>query len=292
MNLFSRKIFSGVSPTDKDWENHLAQAHGKTPGMTEKCFAGFPTDLGPNTYEVMASALDEFQGKPIEVLDLACGDGYITPLCLSRMQEGGRFVGVDMVASEVGSANERFRRENVEFLQARAQELPFPSGSFDVVICHLALMLMVPIEPVVAEVRRVLRPGGTFAAVVGRNASSGGLYGLMGSEISQFIKTELSKGAAFRTGDSRLESREGIQELFDPRYFLPNINFQDFTLKISGAPGTLMGILEHFYILNILGEAAKKKVRADLLRHLEGKAKQQGEVLLGLPLLKFKVKTR
>lgn len=52
------------------------------------------------------------------------------------------------------------------FVQADATALGFASGSVDVVIASMSLMLLDPLEAAVAELSRVLRPGGSLVAVV------------------------------------------------------------------------------------------------------------------------------
>ena len=49
---------------------------------------------------------------------------------------------------------------------ADARRLPVPDGSIDTVVSSMGLMLVRPVEAAVAEIRRVLRPGGTLALLV------------------------------------------------------------------------------------------------------------------------------
>ena len=56
-------------------------------------------------------------------------------------------------------------RERAEVLGAPAEELPFPDGSFDTVVVTLVLCSVRDLERALAEIRRVLRPGGRFVFV-------------------------------------------------------------------------------------------------------------------------------
>lgn len=85
------------------------------------------------------------------VLDLACGD---------RPMPGA--IGLDLV------------RERGVTVQGRAQALPFRDGAFDAVVCHLAFMLFDALDEVVAELGRVLAPGGTFHALLGGGPTADG----------------------------------------------------------------------------------------------------------------------
>jgi len=51
---------------------------------------------------------------------------------------------------------------DVEFHQSSAEALPFPDASFDAVICTLVLCTVPDVPPALAEIRRVLKPEGTF----------------------------------------------------------------------------------------------------------------------------------
>jgi ubiquinone/menaquinone biosynthesis C-methylase UbiE len=97
------------------------------------------------------------------VLDVGCGAGQeLLPFVTEKGALGfgmdiaptvGR-VGREMYAAHAPSAR-------ASFLRGRAEALPFPSGSFDVVICRLALPYTHN-ERAFAEVARVLRPGGKY----------------------------------------------------------------------------------------------------------------------------------
>ncbi|MCY3603082.1 MAG: methyltransferase domain-containing protein [Chloroflexi bacterium] len=100
----------------------------------------------------------------LRLLDLGCGPGQVTAVLAEAVAPGETW-GIDMepsqvelartVASERGGAHARFE-------VADAAELPFGDGSFDVVTC-LDLLAYVPdTSRVLAEVRRVLKPGGTL----------------------------------------------------------------------------------------------------------------------------------
>jgi len=119
---------------------------------------------GRSSYERLASLAN----PGISVLDVACGTGAL----LSRVREtepSTRLVGIDLSESELRLA--RARIPGVPLYAARAQALPFADAAFDLVVCHMALMLMDKPERALAESRRVLRDGGTFCAITNRPAA-------------------------------------------------------------------------------------------------------------------------
>ena len=98
------------------------------------------------------------------VIDVGCGPGSIT-VGLARV--AGHVTGVDVDAAEFTDARAYTAKhgiENVEFLEASIYELDFPDASFDV--CTLFSMMETLDDPLagLAEVRRVVRPGGLVGA--------------------------------------------------------------------------------------------------------------------------------
>jgi SAM-dependent methyltransferase len=93
------------------------------------------------------------------VLDLGCGTGDSVEQ-FRNVNPDVRWVGVDIERSpEVGAR----RRTDAEFVVFDGISLPFADGSFDAVYCKQVLEHVRAPAPLLAEVARVLRPGGLFA---------------------------------------------------------------------------------------------------------------------------------
>ncbi|MBI5948278.1 MAG: class I SAM-dependent methyltransferase [Chloroflexi bacterium] len=94
------------------------------------------------------------------VLDLGCGPGRD---CAFLSAEGFRVTGCDRYAAALARA--RIAAPAAAYLRLDiARPLPFRSGTFDAAIASLSLHYLPWVETLaaVAEVRRVLRPGGLF----------------------------------------------------------------------------------------------------------------------------------
>lgn len=96
------------------------------------------------------------------VLDVATGTGRVPALLLSAPAFDGHVFGLDyareMLAVAAGkTAN---YRDRVTFIWQNAMQLPFPDASFDLVTCLEALEFMPRPKKALAEIVRVLRPGG------------------------------------------------------------------------------------------------------------------------------------
>ena len=92
------------------------------------------------------------------VLDLGAGEGQIARLIAG---DGVDVTGVDPTWSQMRVAHER--GGGPSYAVAGAAELPHPDNIFDAVVACLVFEHIDPLESAVAEVARVLRPGGRFA---------------------------------------------------------------------------------------------------------------------------------
>jgi arsenite methyltransferase len=97
------------------------------------------------------------------VLDLGSGGGLDCFLAAKKVGPGGRVVGLDMSADMVQLARRNARSvgaENVRFRLGEMEEMPFPDGSFDVVISNCVINLSPDKDAVLRECHRVLKHGG------------------------------------------------------------------------------------------------------------------------------------
>ena len=90
------------------------------------------------------------------VLDLACGTGDFAALAAAR---GARVVALDFAGGMLASAQER-SLPRTDLVRGDALRLPLADGSVSVAVSGFALRNFVAIAPVLAELARVLRPGG------------------------------------------------------------------------------------------------------------------------------------
>lgn len=99
------------------------------------------------------------------VLDFGCGPGTIS-LGLAEAVEPGELHGIDLEDSQIALARAAAAaggHGNVTFHVGDAKDLPFDDATFDVAHCHAVLMHIPDIAAALAEIRRVLKPGGVIA---------------------------------------------------------------------------------------------------------------------------------
>lgn len=94
-----------------------------------------------------------------EGLDIGCGEGHNTRLLAQR---GARMTAVDIAEVFIRHAMEAEARETlgIDYRLASAVELPFPDGRFDFATGFMSFMDIPETERVLAEAKRVLKPGG------------------------------------------------------------------------------------------------------------------------------------
>jgi len=94
-------------------------------------------------------------------LDVGCGTGAFTELVLTHCSPGS-IVGVEPAAAQIDHARRRIPAG--EFRTADATALPFADGEFDIVASALVINFIPDRAKALAEMRRVLRPGGMVTA--------------------------------------------------------------------------------------------------------------------------------
>jgi SAM-dependent methyltransferase len=178
--------------------------HAANAGAMSKAFARC------GSYERLAALV---RGRE-RVLDLACGDGALLR-CI-----GSYAIGIDVSIDELRSA-----RGNVA--QARAQQLPLADASIDACTCHLAFMLFDELDRVVAELARVIAPGGEFLAVLGGGPIADD------REPDAFHEFVTLLPPSRSLGDSRARTEAGWRALFDESQWSVS-PFERWELELGG----------------------------------------------------------
>ncbi len=94
----------------------------------------------------------------LTVLDLGAGTGFFTELLASRYQQ---VIGLDIAKNMLRFAQES-RDQSISWLEADAYKIPLQDKSVDFVYSNLMIQWCDPLDSVINEVMRVLKPGGLF----------------------------------------------------------------------------------------------------------------------------------
>jgi SAM-dependent methyltransferase len=138
---------SGDRPEPDLWEDH---AQWWIDGFTEGADPEY-------TEQILPLAESELSGFE-RVLDVGCGDGQISRLIAGG---GASVVGVDPTWNQIRVA--RQRGGGAVYVRSGAAELPFADASFDAVVACLVFEHIDDVDGAIAEVSRLLRPGGRFS---------------------------------------------------------------------------------------------------------------------------------
>jgi len=97
-----------------------------------------------------------------KVLDVATGSGSFISILMKTLKNYDSFVGIDISSKDLESAKKRFKDKPVELLEMNAESLHFNDNSFDTVSMAYSLHHLGRPDKVLAEMKRVLKPGGNL----------------------------------------------------------------------------------------------------------------------------------
>jgi len=118
-------------------------------------YARFRRDYTAAVYDAIVARAGDGAGRA--AIDLGCGTGFVTA---SLVERGWRAVGIDLSAPMLASA--RATLPDARLVRGRSEALPLRTEAADLVTVGTAFHWMAP-APTLAEVARVLRPGGWMA---------------------------------------------------------------------------------------------------------------------------------
>lgn len=169
------------------------QTHQTQPGwqLDDAGAAAYEQHLVPAVFDPWAvdlvSAVDI--APSARVLDVACGTGIVARHVAGRLGPEGEVTGVDVNPAMLGVARERAAGSEVEirFEEAAAEQLPFPDASVDVVLCQQALQFFADRPAALAEMSRVLRPGGRLGLSTCRSVEHQPGYGALIDVLTRHV---------------------------------------------------------------------------------------------------------
>ncbi|MDQ0301614.1 methyltransferase domain-containing protein [Ancylobacter polymorphus] len=124
--------------------------------------------------------------RDADVLDVASGEGYGSNLLA---QVARSVVGVEVDLAAATHAARAYGRPNLSYVNGDARALPLPDASIDVVVSFETLEHFFEHEQFLAEVKRVLRPGGRFII----SSPDRAVYSPLGSSANPFHVNELTR---------------------------------------------------------------------------------------------------
>jgi RNA polymerase sigma factor (sigma-70 family) len=175
---YLRRRFKDLLPADEEIFEHLdALVRFNLTASPEKQLQHIETherdyfeQIAPTWDDYVASAYEvELQERltrllpwqqEMTVLDVGTGTGYLAGMMAPLV---GEVIGVDCAPAMLTRAGEKMVQagyQHVSFQEGMAERLPLATGSVDVAMCHMLLHHVVSPRTALAELRRVVRPGG------------------------------------------------------------------------------------------------------------------------------------
>jgi NADH dehydrogenase [ubiquinone] 1 alpha subcomplex assembly factor 5 len=183
----------------------------------------------------IAARLDLVQRGFADALDLGCAGGYLTGLLHAR--------GLEVTAADAGAA---FAAGGV---QADEDRLPFPPGSFDLIVSAGSLDTVNDLPGALAQIRRALRPDGLFLAAF---AGAGSLSRLRAAMRS-----------AEETASPRIHPQIDVRAAGDllvrAGFALPVADSETLTVRFSSL-ASLVGDLRAMGATNILTDRSRRPI--------------------------------
>ena len=238
-----------------------------------------PVWTDPDAYETYMGRWSERLAKPFlaiadiapgsRVLDVACGTGVLTK---ALAEAGAHVIGMDASEGYLEGARRNRSHTNIAYEHGDIRRMRFDSGTFDAAVSTLALDVLPEIEQVVAEMKRVTRPGGVVAS---------GVHQFFGGMPA--FDLVIHTGAVLDTDFTRLRSMRAGRQLFWPngqaelwrKMGLTDVtevpvvvdceypSFADYWATFTGGPGSVTGPL--MALSDDVRSAIERHVRAGYL---------------------------
>lgn len=171
----------------------MPDAHSPDPAMV-----AYDRELVPWLFEQWAEPMvDRIAPEPSShVVDLACGSGLIVRHLVGRLGASGRVHGVDVDAAMLDYADSTVDDDRVSWHECDATRLPFSTGSVDRVSCHQGLQFFPDRVAALAEVRRVLAPGGRLAVATWGGVDANPWPAALAGAVARLLGAEAGAGMA------------------------------------------------------------------------------------------------
>jgi SAM-dependent methyltransferase len=201
--------------TNTDWSANFASS-----GVD--ALSAYDEILVPRLFDPWGAVLLDEVGLSAgqAVLDLACGPGTMARLAAHRLGRSGQVTGCDLSPGMLELAAAKKPVEGaapITYQQCPADDLPLPDDAFDIVLCQQGLQFFPDKTSALAEIRRVLKPGGRAGVAVWCAIEECPFWHALAGAVGAVLGKETEMG--FRSGPWGLPEADELQRLFDAAGF-------------------------------------------------------------------------
>jgi len=179
--------------------------------------------VGPRIFTYFGQRLVElaqvFPGAAI--LDAAAGRGAVLFPAAEAVGSTGKAVGIDISAGMVRETAAEIRElglRNAQVTQMDAENLDFPAGQFDFVLCGFAVFFFTQPDKALSGFWRVLKPGGILGVTTFRQLNAGE-WSWLGRLVQAYSPPQPGPEARNEPKEWEFETVEGMQSLFSSTGF-------------------------------------------------------------------------
>jgi SAM-dependent methyltransferase len=245
----------GEIPYEPGSPEHLAEVEKRF--LAEAWFAQAP---GAQPFSALIP-FEELAGK--DVLEIGCGTGVHTRLLA---EAGAHVTAVDLTPTAVEFTTRRLTQAGLlaNVVEADAESLPFPEESFDFVWSWGVIHHSTDTDRVIAEIARVLRPGGRLAFMVYHRTS-------LTYWLNYVLYRGVLRGGLLRESPDELANRwsDGvIARHYTRRRLADSLTpwFDDIETKVMGQIGEAIPLPSR--LRQRVARFVPKPTQEELLRHL------------------------
>lgn len=204
--------------------------------------------------------LDELKPESGQaVLDVACGPGTVTRQAALRVGPEGNVTGCDLSSAMLELARSKTSVDAsapIDYLECPADALGVPDDSFDLVTCQQGLQFFPNRKAALAEMSRVLRPGGKIGIAVWCAIEDCPPFLALANALGIVLGNEVAK--AYRGGPWGFADSESLNRLANEVGFT-NVETQKYELPVvfEGGPGQLQLTLHAASVATTLAQLSE-----------------------------------
>lgn len=217
--------------TNTDWGSSFASA-------AVEALTAYDEILVPRIFDPWGAVLLDEVGLSAgqAVLDVACGPGTMARLAAERLGASGQVTACDLSPGMLELAAAKKPVEGaapITYQQCPADDMPLPDEAFDVVLCQQGLQFFPDKTGALAEMRRVLNPGGRAGVAVWCAIEECPFWDALAGAVGEILGKETEIG--FRSGPWGLPEADELGRLFEAA------GFTDVDVRRHGMPAVFEG---------------------------------------------------
>lgn len=267
-SAFLKTIRSGRVPTPEEQIDFMRDFHARSPRSTSESWGLLRTQDGKSTYEVL---LDVLPPHATTILDIGCGEGPLLALAAKRLGPGGQVCGVDVCDKDLKLARAALGDYPADLRCEPAQTLSFADHSIDAVFCHMVIALLNPLPPVLAQITRVLKPGGRFAFLTPDISQATPPFSDALKCFAAIAQEECPnfQGQVFTSPEMKQDPTLATALRATGGFSTPP-QIYSFTAELKGTPAELAGHFPHFFYWGYsLSAERQMRLQSELTRIFE-----------------------